>query len=285
MSQKNRLLFSTYPSRTYVFVVISLATFLCLFAFGRRSQIRYQVAVSLAAEELPGEALTVSLHQDLMTRAGDQCRDEEFVYAALESAGLGDQLPPHTVMATVQDISRRLSVRACELNAHDRGIEITLDTAQPATGIGFLDRVASQVGDRSIHPLRPAPAKIVNRRGGSVSAWQLVLITLASGTTGLAAAWLSRRLQPTAVLYSEDDIKGFVEFPVLDLAGQAVVPTTKQSVKGRRWIKACITAAEFGIAAVFLLMLYNVVATELFSARFLADPLAAYSEALAQLVS
>ena len=275
---------TSYPSSLYVFIVFSLAAFMALFIVWRTPGILYstQAEIALAGTEVTGPDV-IEL-ESLVADLQERCHDTGFVLLALQASGLvGGEVTPQLEKRAAL-IGQRLGVQLQDLSVGKAAVRLSLETQNPTAAVRLLNEMTRQVGETFDRDLTVEQASVVDQRGGSINAGQLTVLAMLSSITGFLGVWLAARAKPSRVFYSEKEVAEAGGLPVVARLEYGEARRVRDpAASGRRLFQLSLTVAECGIAAVFLLVLFQCVTQHAFLDRLWLDPLAAYGETLSRL--
>lgn len=277
----------------YVFVVLTLAAFLLTFAFTRKPGVVYKtnavLRVDAEAGEIVGEHTASEVQQELVS----MLLAPEFVADAMRSADMirGENTPEF--LAVAQSIAERIAMTATSYQplgqlGHTR-VTLSLVTERPEAGISLLtelSRQAQQANSR-IQMFEPFVADQV---GGSITQLQWIALAVISSFVGLIGLVLADRARESNVLVSiqqaEEVLPVVADFCDPENADYVLAVQTAESEQKfrQRTFKTVLRCAELAVAAVFLLMTYQLATQQTLVERFVANPLAAYGEVLSRVV-
>lgn len=291
------------PGRLYVFVVLSLAAFLCLFMMFRdRSQI-FETSVVFRPVSMNGGE--VAADQLEVARSDAQIRlvTPEFILDSLQDAGVvsGDATPE--LLEISGEIASRMRMRATT-SGKNVFLELSLITERPAAGIRLLDsmmaRCESMAGDTdspaviqaspagiqaSPAGIRASPAAVSQQQARAITRDNLAKISLASLACGWMGLLLRRRSLSGSRLVTKVDVADTAGVPVVgDFVERFQLPERDRVMVRRRTLRAGLHFAELVVAAVFLLMMFQLATREALLSQFVDNPLAAYSEVLTRVM-
>ncbi len=284
------------PGRLYVFVVLSLAAFLCLFMmFRNRSQI-FETSVVFRPVSMNG--VEIAADQLEVARSDAQVRliTAEFVLASLQDAGVvsGDASPQ--LLEISGEIASRMRMRATT-SGKNVFLELSLITERPAAGIRLLDsmmaRYESAAGDTdspagiqaSPAGIRASPAAVSRQQARAITRDNLAKISLASLACGWMGLLLRRRSLSGSRLVTKVDVVETAGVPVVgDFVERFQLPERDRVMVRRRTLRAGLHFAELVVAAVFLLMMFQLATREALLSQFVDNPLSAYGEVLTRFI-
>jgi hypothetical protein len=264
----------------YVFVVLLLAAFMAMFVIWRSPGITYWVQAEVVLAGIDAAELV----DDLTRIESETCKqflDEDFILSALQAAELirGETTPQMESIAA--QIGQRLKVRPSVANDAKPSVQIALETQHPQSAVKLLDCMTMQTEAVVTKGMRAIPAKVASQRGGSIKHGQLTVLLMLSSIVGFAGFWLAEQAKPTPILYSGQEVQEAVGLQVVvNLEDENALPVRNLAAYRRRFLRLLLTTAECGIAAVFLLIVFQLATQDAFPTRFCANPLAAYGEAL-----
>lgn len=286
----------TPPSPLYVFVVLSLATFLALFTLVRDRRVLYETT-STFSTNLQSDANHAIVEMETLRRQVEsQLLDAGAVFAALQHAGLidenvdfdSDNVEMHRVG---QNIVERMQLQTFQQN-DTTFLQLSLLTELPESGTRMLDSmlhnwqsspdVADSLAGRTF---KTHPAIVSRQHGGSVSALKLVLLAIAASMVGVLGLVMLEHTATSSILFTGKEVKEAAGIPVIvDFATSHDFPVRDRILTQRKAFRVCVRVAEVVVAAVFLLMLQQLVTRDALATRFVADPLAAYGEVLTRVI-
>ena len=270
---------SRKPSSIYVFVVLATAAFLTLFVFFRRPGITYETQVTFRTDATSA----VTQAQD----AKSKLLAPEFVLDAMRQANfLKGETNPES-LGIAKSIADRMRVATSK---HDAGTytHVMLVTKRPKAGIKLLDGMMHVMVDKAgddAAKFVTHPAVISRQHGGSVSPFDLILLLIASAVMGVVGLVLADRIDESDILHTPEEVDRVAGIPVLgNFADVTDDADLSQLAVRRRAFRFALRAAELSVAAVFVLMIYNLVTQHALLTRFMHDPLAAYGEVLTHVI-
>ncbi len=282
----------------YVFVVLTLAAFLTLFAFWRTPGIVYETQVLFRVSS--HDATDAGTAQLVRSQFEDALLTSESVLEGLRAAGMLEGETTPDMLTISQGIVDRLQVRTeqNQTNTPETWVWLSLATEHPEAAIALLQKMSEQAvtDQNSLLPeiveasdtnvITATPPTVAGRRGGSIDAYGWFLLAIPSCIVGVVGLVLCDRARNPRVLTSQEQAE-----QVLPVVGdfidetQAVLRETlteldAQQARRRRIFTTVLRAAELAVAAVFLLMVYHLATQNALLDRFITDPLAAYGEVL-----
>ena len=277
----------------YVFVVLSLAAFLMMFAFTRDPGIVYKTQAVLRVDAKPNELVDAATATKIQNEFSSRLLDHEFLLDAMRAADMvrGETTPQ--LLAVARDIAERMSLTAMshqplQQQGHTR-VQLALVTERPDAGIALLTELSRKAKETDARIETFAPF-VANQAGGSIDQFQWFLLASLSTIIGLVGLVLADRARKTRMLIETEHaeevlpvVADFCDREDLEYVGAVEAAQNDQRVRRRTFITA-LRIAEVAVAAVFLLMIYHLATKQTLLDRFIANPLAAYSEVLSSVI-
>ncbi len=268
------------PSSLYVSGVLGLAAFMAMFVIWRSPGITYGVQAEFVLAGIDAAELKHDPTR-LESQAWQQLLETDFIVSALKRAELIRGATTPQMESIAAQIGQRLQVRLSAANDAKPSVQLALETQNPQATVKFLDCMAMQSKAAVTNGMRVVPATVASQRGGSIKHDQLTVLFILSSIVGFAGYWLAEQAKPTPILYSGQEVQEAVGLQVVvSLEDEDALPVSNLAAHRRRFSRLLLTTAECGIAAVFLLIVFQSATQDAFVSRFLANPLAAYGEAL-----
>ena len=274
------------PSTVYIFVVFSLAAFLLLFTFFRTPGITYETQVVFTQAITTEESATPDVNAE-EAKAAKLLLSPTFVLDAMRQAQMMRGETNEETLGIAKRITDRMRVKTTQLNGAI-STRLLLFTHHPEAATKLLDSLMQQLQTApsySTANISTHPAIISRQRGGSVAATDLLLLAVMSCLAGGFGLLCSGRLD-SSVLRTPEDVDQLAGLPVLaNFARRSADSHDGDYLVRRRAFDVAVRIAELSVAAIFLLMVYNLVTQDALMTRFANDPLAAYGEVITNLVS
>ena len=286
MSQEK---FVNRPSNVYVFVVLSLAAFLALFTCFRKPGMAYQTQVTFRPTEAGEGPFGSVFLSEFKSEIHSKLLAPEFILDAMRHADLIESETSPETLSIAEEIANRMQVRVREMDAKLYG-RVELTTERPEAGIKLLDSMMRDMPSlqtcNNSSDIETHAAAITRPRGGSVNRARLLQLWVASGLFGLlGVVWASRNGR-SVTLQSGKEVSEVSGLPVIaDFSLGKSLTATEQLRPKRRSFGIVLRAAELAVAAVFLVMVFNLITRDALATRFVDDPLAAYGEVLTNIIS
>lgn len=283
MSKSSPDLSSTHVSPIYAFVVLSLAAFLTMFTFCRKPGIVFETQSVFQLSQLPAGVDLDQVREGLE----ETMLAPEYVLDAMRNADIirGDTSPE--TLAIAKNIARRM--RLSTATQHDQNYaRLTLVTERPEAGMDLLNGMVKtlQPADAASGALEAYPATITRQRGGSINAERLLVLCIAAAVVGLFGLVLCDRAKKSPILLTNEDVTTVTGVPVVgDFFDESTAHEARErQIYRQRSFSFALRIAELGVAAVFVLMVYQLATKDALLNRFLIDPLAVYGEVLTRVI-
>jgi len=278
---------SDQPSPVYVFIVLSLAAFLTLFTVWRRPRAQYSTEVAVRASERVQDATTDEELLAMSAELRKELLSPESVLQSLQNAGMvrGDAKPE--MLAIAGEVAGRMQANYFS-NQDQAFMRVGLRTEHPKVGETLLNQMMLDLKDQvSKNGTTLEVNSAISRRirGTAVAPSSLLLLILCSSLFGILGLALLEKTKDGEVLLTNKDVTTTARLPVIaDFASDQEIPERTRQLAWHRRFQLVVRVAEVSIAAVVLLMFYNLATQQPFPNLLVQDPLAAYNDALGRLL-